>query len=99
VGETKASIECRYLRAKRNLFAVQVDVGFGSKADIRPSKYEVRFAPESRPAADGLECPLSAISDLRAPQQNDPYSITSSARAKQEAPTQREHTAACIIPA
>ena len=37
------------------------DVRFGSKGDIRPLNSNVRFTPESRHRAAGLQCPLRAM--------------------------------------
>jgi len=44
----------------------------------------VRFAPDSDRKVDMPECPFSAISDQNAPQQTAPYSITSSARSRND---------------
>ena len=43
----------------------QVDVRFGSEADICSAKRHVRFTPESGPWEMRLECPLSAKSGHR----------------------------------
>ena len=45
------------------------NVRFGSKADIAACSHDVRFIPESGHEREALQCPLSANSELDAPQQ------------------------------
>jgi len=53
---------------------------FGSKADFR----DIRFTPKSGHRELASICPLCAKSGLYAPQQKAPYSITSSARSRND---------------
>jgi hypothetical protein len=46
-------------------FSSDLNVRFGSKADISLCNRHVRFTPESGHSRLRLECPLSAIADIR----------------------------------
>jgi hypothetical protein len=56
---------CRWkegMRADHRFWGQSLNVRFGSKADIRPKKRDVRFTPKSGHQEALLGCPLCAIS-------------------------------------
>src|SRR5262249_25771635 len=66
-----------------------MNVRFGSKADIRSKKIDVRFTPKSGHRLSVLECPLCAKSGLMHCSKKDRYPINSSARAISDCGTVR----------